>query len=381
LTPTTILVCPTAFKGTLSARAAAEAMARGAREAISVHDPDVRVLPLSDGGNGLMDMLSALHGGETWTVEVTGPLGSPVTARFLLHAGRAVVETAEACGLHLVPPGRRDPLVTTTRGVGELLREAAAALEAEGGGRLVVGLGGSATVDAGAGMLQALGWRLLDDEGDPIPPGGSGLLRIARILPPPAPVLPAADVLADVNNLLLGPAGAARVYGPQKGASPRDVRVLENALARWAAAVERHLGVAVADRPGAGAAGGLGAAFAALGSPPVPGAGWLLERAGFAERLADARAVVTGEGCWDEQSSMGKITGEVVRRALSAGTPVLVVAGSIRAPLPPGAWGVPGSVSDRLPGEPGSVPPLDEEALARHTRQGLNGLLARGRRP
>jgi glycerate 2-kinase len=336
-----ILVCPTAFKGTVSARDAAEAMAEGARE--GVEGMEVRVLPLSDGGNGLLDAMVMARGGSRWRATVAGPTGAAVTARYLVQGGDAVVETAEACGLHLVAAADRNPLHTTTRGVGDLLLQAAGASGAACGApiaadRLVVGLGGSATVDAGSGMATALGWRLLDERGSPIPAGGAGLPRLHTIEPPDTPVrLPTMVVLADVTNPLVGAEGAARVYGPQKGASPADVQLLEQALARWSDIVVRDLGRRVADLPGGGAAGGLGAAFAAyLGAPPVRGADWLLDAVGFDELLASARLVVTGEGSWDLQSAMGKVTGEVVARARAASVPVLLVAGSVHGDLPRG---------------------------------------------
>jgi glycerate 2-kinase len=336
-----ILVCPTAFKGTVSARDAAEAMAAGARDAAG--GVEVRALPLSDGGNGLLDSLGAARGGSWRTATVAGPTGVAVDARYLVQGGDAVVETAEACGLHLVPGKDRDPLHTTTRGVGELLLAAAGADGAACGARiaadrLVVGLGGSATVDAGSGMASALGWRLLDEPGSPIPPGGRGLLRLHAIEPPATPPpVPPVLVLADVTNPLVGPEGAARVFGPQKGADLAAVQLLEQGLARWSDIVLRDLGRRVAELPGGGAAGGLGAAFAAyLGSPPARGAEWVLEAVGFDDLLASARLVVTGEGSWDAQSAMGKVTGEVVARAGAAGVPVLLVVGSLRGDVPRG---------------------------------------------
>jgi glycerate 2-kinase len=364
-----ILIAPTAFKGTIPARAAAEAMAAGARAAVP--GADVRVLPLSDGGNGLLDALHSARGGRFRETRVTGPMGEGVVARFLDQGVDAVVETAEACGLHLVPTDRRDPMTATTAGVGELLRAAAGSVGAACGAalaadRLVVGLGGSATVDAGAGMAAALGWRLLDDRGEPVPPGGAGLLRLHTVHAPDSPPrLPPVITLADVTNPLLGAEGAARVYGPQKGASPEAVERLEEGLSRWADVVARDLGRRVAALPGAGAAGGLGAAFAAyLDSPPRPGAEWLLDAAGFDDLLAAADLVITGEGAWDVQSSMGKITGEVVSRACDAGVPVLLLAGSIGGALPRGVTGVDGG---------GAV--LDEAALAERVSRHVHALL------
>jgi glycerate 2-kinase len=378
-----ILVCPTGFKGTLSAADAAAAMAEGARAAAP--GLEVRLLPLSDGGNGLLDGLRAARGGRVREARVTGPLGEPVVARFLVQGTDAVVETAEACGFHLVAPERRDPMRATTTGVGELLLAAAGAGGAACGAplaaeRLVVGLGGSATVDAGAGLAMALGWRLLDEAGAPIPHGGAGLLRLHRIdAPRTPPRLPPLVTLADVTSPLLGPDGAAAVYAPQKGATPEQVERLEAGLARWADVVARDLGRRVAGLPGAGAAGGLGAAFAAfLDSPPRSGADWILDAVGFDDLLASATAVVTGEGSWDAQSSLGKVTGEVVARAGVARVPVLLVAGRVAGPIPRGVEAVDGAgatlgaadlagmVRDRLPallrpaGSPYLQPPHEQ---------------------
>jgi len=364
-----ILLCPTAFKGTLSAVVVAEAMAAGAGAALPDHQ--LHVLPLADGGNGLLDAMRAARGGAVRTAEVTGPLGERVVARYLVQGGDAVVETAEACGLHLVPPRSRDPLATTTRGVGELLLAAAGAGGAACGApmaadRLVVGLGGSATVDGGVGMVAALGWRLLDARGHAIPATGAGLAILDRILPPETPpALPTPVVLADVANPLLGPDGAAAVFAPQKGASPSDVQRLESGLARWADIVARDLGRRVAELPGAGAAGGLGAAFAAfLDAAPRSGAAWLLDAVGFDALLAAASVVVTGEGAWDRQSPMGKVTGEVVERAREAGVPVLLVAGSAHGGVPRGVTAVTGDGDW-----------LDAVALARLVRERLPALL------
>jgi glycerate 2-kinase len=377
-----ILVAPAPFKGTLSASEVAAAMMTGAAAAQAAgaapgQESEIRRMPLSDGGSGLLDALSAARAGVTAATPVTGPMGDAVTASYLVQGVDAVVETAEACGLHLVPPHRRDPIHATTRGVGELLLAAAgsgggacgARLAAE---RLVVGLGGSATVDAGAGMATALGWRLLDAAGRAIPPGGAGLLDLAAIEPPAVPpLLPPVLVLADVDNPLLGPNGAAAVYAPQKGAGPSDVALLEEGLARWSELVLRDVGRRVADLSGAGAAGGLGAAFAAyLDAPPGPGSGWVLEAVGFDDLLARATVVITGEGSWDRQSSMGKITGEVVRRAREAGVPVLLVAGRIEGELPRGVGGATGGGAT-----------LDAAAIAGLVRDGLGALLQHRRDP
>ncbi len=363
-----ILICPTAFKGTLTATEAAAAMGEGARAVRA--SGDVHLQPLSDGGNGLLNALEAHGGGKGKGARVAGPLGTSVTARFLIQEERAVVESAEACGLHLVPETLRDPMRADTRGMGELLLAVAEFVPEDG--RLVVGLGGSATVDAGSGMLSALGWRLLDDNGAPIPPGGAGLLRLTRIEPPPEPLsFPPLVVLSDVTNPLVGSAGAAPVYGPQKGAGAEKVRRLERGLEHWARVVERELGRDVADLPGAGAAGGLGAAFAAfLNAPPQPGSDWVLDTVAFDAALAEAAVVVTGEGSWDAQSSMGKVTGEVVRRSRRAGVPVLLLAGRAESPAPDGVTLVTGA---------GGV--VDAPALVRLVTESLPGLLPPRRRP
>jgi glycerate kinase len=335
-----ILSCPTAFKGTIDASSAARALAEGARRAFP--DGDVVEMPLSDGGNGLIDALHAAQGGAIERVPVTGPLGGPVQARILHLEGAAVVETADANGLHLVPEARRDPMVTTTFGVGELLLAAADAP------RLIVGLGGSSTVDGGAGMAQALGWWLLDDADEAIGRGGAGLLRLARIHGPERmPVLPPITVLHDVHNPLLGDQGAAPVYGPQKGAGPADVRRLADALARLAECLARDVGRDVRALPGGGAAGGLGAALAAfVDGHLVPGGRWVLDAVGFDAALARADVVVTGEGAFDAQSGMGKVVGEVIRRARESGVPVLLVAGTVEGSLPDGVRAVTGSESE-----------------------------------
>ena len=364
-----ILIAPTAFKGTLTATEVADAMAAGAASALGSAEKELRQLPLSDGGNGRLIALEDAAGGKGQGARVTGPLGTSVTARFLVQDARVVVETAEACGLHLVPTPLRDPNRASTRGVGELIRAAREA--ADPGTDTVVGLGGSATVDAGAGMVGALGWKLLDRDGEPIPPGGRGLLELHAIEPPDEAVeLGKLVVLADVNNPLLGERGAAQVFAPQKGASAEDVVVLERGLERWVDVVGRELGKSVAALPGAGAAGGLGAAFAAfLDAPPRLGAGWLLDTVGFDAALADADIVMTGEGAWDEQSTMGKVTGEVVRRARAKGLPVLVVAGSADGPVP-----------DGVTLESGDDEVLDVAGIRERVERATPALLARRRR-
>jgi glycerate kinase len=328
-----VLVAPSGLKECLAAPEAARALAEGVRRA----GAEAVEVPLADGGAGMAACLAAATGGSLEHAEVTGPLGEAVTAAWArLGDGRtAAVEMAAAAGLALVPPGRRDPLRTTTRGVGELLRAAAEA----GATRVVLGLGDSATCDGGAGMAGALGYRLLEETGEPIGPGAAGLEALARIERPVddiarggrADVLGGAKVVvaSDVDNPLLGPRGAARVFGPQKGADAAAVERIEAALARFADVLRRDLGADVADLPGAGAAGGLGAgAVAFLGAQVRPGAELVLDAVGIDGHLARADLVLTAEGRFDAQSLGGKAPMALARRARAAGVPCVVIPGS-----------------------------------------------------
>jgi glycerate 2-kinase len=258
-------------------------------------------------------------------VTVTGPAGAPVTARYAVHGGTAVIEAAQACGLTLLPPDRLAPLDATSRGVGELIAHAAAG----GAARIVLGVGGVATTDGGAGLVQALGGRLAGGDGA-VPPGGGGLGRLASVDLSGLADLSGVEFLlaSDVDNPLLGPKGAAAVYGPQKGASPEQVTLLEAGLRRWADAAEAATGGhGTRDAPGAGAAGGLGfAAQLFLGARMRPGIELLLELAGFESKLAGARLVITGEGSLDAQTLHGKAPAGVARAAGGCEPPVPVVA-------------------------------------------------------
>jgi len=316
-----VVLAPDCFGGTASAREAAQALATGWRDARP--GDDLVLLPLSDGGPGFLDVLP----GTPVTVLVEDPLARPVLATFLLDStsgGRvAYVESAQAAGLHLLDPGERDPGVTTSYGVGQLVL---AAVEA-GARRVVVGLGGTATNDGGAGFLAALGLAGQDADGRGLDPGGLALARAARLVGERRQVQLVAAT--DVVDPLLGDTGASRAYGPQKGAGPAQVEQLEGALAHWADLVEDHLGVRVRDLPGAGAAGGLGFALLALGTSRVAGA----EVAARAVRLGDAvdRAdlVVTGEGRLDASSLRGKVVSAVAAIAAGHGVPCVVVAGEV----------------------------------------------------
>ena len=323
-----IVVAPNAFKGTLTAPQAAAAISRGVREVFP--EAEIVEVPVADGGDGTAEALvTALHG-EFRAVRVDGPLGEAVEARFgLVDSGRtAVVELASASGLALIPPERRDPLRATTYGFGQLL---GAAREA-GVVAVIAGIGGSATNDGGAGMAQALGYRLLDAHGRDLERGGAALARLRNIDASGfdrAWASVAVRVACDVTNPLTGPLGASAVYGPQKGAGPEMVRELDAALARLSDVIERDLGKKVSEIPGAGAAGGAGAGLVAfLGAELVPGAPLVVDAAELDEKLKGASLVITGEGRVDEQTAYGKAPGEVARRAQAAGVPVLLLAGS-----------------------------------------------------
>src|SRR5881409_4306474 len=287
-------------------------------------------MPLADGGEGTVRALVTATNGGTRRSRVHDPLGREIDAEWgVLGDGvTAVVEMAAASGLPLLLPEERDPRVTSTRGTGELVLAAAQS----GAHRIVIGIGGSATNDGGAGMARALGYRFFDREGREIPEGGASLARLHRIdgQTDPRLVRPAIDVACDVRNPLLGPEGASAVYGPQKGATPEIVRELDAALARYADVVEAFVGRNIRSVPGAGAAGGLGAGLIAfLDARLVSGAELVLGAVGFAERLRGADLVITGEGRIDRQSGYGKLTGAVTAVARSAGIPVLAVAGSL----------------------------------------------------
>ena len=322
-----LVLAPASFKESMTARQAALAMQRGAR--VAVPDALLVLLPIADGGEGTLDALVFAAGGSLRTIEVTGPRGVPVQARIgRLPDGTAVVEAAEACGIGLLPLPLRDPRLTTSRGVGEML---SAALDS-GASRVLVGLGGSGTNDAGAGLLQALGASLLDDVGRRIGSGGAALARLARIdlagLDPRLARIQL-DVACDVTSPLCGPEGATAVFAPQKGASPEAVAELEASLGHFAAILERDTGRRVGDVPGAGAAGGLGAALLLCGARLVSGSDLVLDAVGFDAALAGACAVLTGEGSLDGQTARGKAIGGLAARAASRGVAVIALAGRL----------------------------------------------------
>jgi glycerate kinase len=324
-----VLVAPDKFRGTLTARQAAEAVATGWRR--TRPDDRLDLAPMADGGEGTMAALvDALHG-EVFRVTVTGPRGDRVEAELGIADGAdgriAVLEMASASGLSLLSPSRRDPRLTTTRGTGELIL---AALD-HAPSRLIVGSGGSATNDGGAGMAQALGARLLDEDGRELPAGGIALANLARVDATGMDRrLRGMTCLAatDVDNPLTGPAGATAVYAPQKGASADDIVVLDRALAHLAAVVERDLGVDLRDEPGAGAAGGLGFGLMAfLGAHVRPGFDVVAQALGMSSRIAAADLAITGEGRLDAGSLRGKVPAGVLRLGRELSVPVAIVCG------------------------------------------------------
>ena len=313
------------FKGSLSSVVAGNAAAEGVRRVFP--DAACVVRPLADGGEGTVDALVAGLGGELKTVTVTGPAGKPTVAKYgLLPEGAAVMEMAEAAGITLVSGAERNPLHTTTYGVGEMILDGVR----NGAKKFVIGIGGSATNDGGAGMLQALGFRLMDAAGNDIPRGGAGLAKLARI--DRGKFAAAQDGLSfkiacDVKNPLCGPNGASAVFGPQKGATPEMVKELDAALAHFAA-INQSNNRTVEQFPGAGAAGGLGFAFKAfLGAELVPGVDLILGETRLEDFVREADVVITGEGRLDGQTVMGKAPIGVARLAKKYGRRVLAFSG------------------------------------------------------
>jgi glycerate 2-kinase len=323
-----IIVAPNSFKGSISATQAATAIARGVHEVFP--DAEVVEIPIADGGEGTVEALVSAHQGTYEWVNVEGPLGAPVLASYgLIDKGKtAVVELASASGYVLISPAARDARKTSTYGFGQLLEAARKA----GVETIIAGIGSSATNDAGAGMAQALGYRLLDRGGRDLPRGGAALQTLDRI--DGSKLNPGwrsvrVMVACDVTNPLTGPEGASYVYGPQKGADPITVAALDRALGHFAQVIERELGKRVADIPGAGAAGGTGAGLMAfLDAKLVPGAALVVGASSFDSALEGADLVITGEGRVDSQTAYGKAPGEIAQRAQAAGIPVVLIAGT-----------------------------------------------------
>lgn len=322
-----IVVACDSFKGSLSSLEAGMAVKEGIGRVFPA--AEVVVVPVADGGEGTVSAIVEGQHGRIERCSVEGPLGEPVSAAFGLCGDTAVIEMSQASGLTLVPPEKRNPLLTSSRGTGMLI---ARALEA-GCRRFLIGLGGSATNDGGAGMLQALGFRFLDSEGRDIAGGGAELARVASISPANVnPLLEGAEftVACDVTNPLTGVSGASRIFGPQKGAAAEAVEVLEAAMMNYARVAAEYCGRDLSCEPGAGAAGGLGFAFRTfLGASLRSGVDIVLDAVGFDDKLSGASLVITGEGRLDGQTCMGKAPGGVLRRASARGIPVIAIGGAV----------------------------------------------------
>lgn len=321
-----ILICPDKFKGSLSAPDVCEAVGAGVLRALP--DASISCVPLADGGEGTCDLLTAWHHGSTVKVTVAGPLFSPVEAHYGMSQDKttAFIEMASASGLALLHADERNPLLTTTLGTGELIADAMR----RNVSHIVLGIGGSATNDAGIGMATALGYQFFDADAKVLEPTGKNLIRIHRI--ETAIVHPRLKevqfvTLCDVTNPLFGPQGAAHVYGPQKGADKDAIALLDLGLQNFSTVVHRHLGESV-DFPGAGAAGGLGAGCKVfLQSTIEKGIRYIIDHTELNRRIAEADLVITGEGKIDSQTFSGKVVSEVARLAAEAGKPIMTVCG------------------------------------------------------
>ncbi|CAM3721058.1 glycerate kinase [Mesobacillus zeae] len=322
-----IVIAPDSFKESLTAYEAACSIEKGFRQVFP--EAEYIKMPMADGGEGTVKAMIHAIGGEIIQTTVTGPLGTKTEAFFGLIGSRktAVIEMASASGLHLVPPKDRNPLFTTTKGTGELILSA---LD-QGAEHIILGIGGSATNDGGAGMAQALGIRLLDKNGNDIPDGGGGLSHLALIdisnLDPRTATVKI-EVACDVNNPLTGPKGASAVFGPQKGADDEMVKHLDKNLSHFAMIIEKTTGKSIADVPGSGAAGGLGAGLLAfLPAKLKSGISIMMEATNLEEKIMEADLVITGEGKVDSQSLSGKTPVGVAAAAKKHGVPVILLAG------------------------------------------------------
>ncbi|MBQ7321100.1 MAG: glycerate kinase [Clostridia bacterium] len=323
-----ILIAIDSLKGSLGSTEAGEAAAEGIRRAMP--EAEIEIRPLADGGEGTVDALLSLPGSEERQVTVCGPRRGETQAKYgVLPDGTAVMEMAQAAGLPLLAEEERDPTVTTTYGVGEMMLHAI-----RGGCRhLLMGIGGSATNDGGIGMLTALGWRFLDERGESVPDGARGLALVARVDDSGVPEDVRAcrfSVACDVTNPLCGERGCAAVYGPQKGARAEDIPRMDAGMAHFAAVTARALPHADPDAPGAGAAGGLGFALRTyLGATLTPGVELILAATDMAGAVRDADVVVTGEGRLDAQTAMGKAPAGIAALAKTHGKPVIALSGCL----------------------------------------------------
>ena len=322
-----IIVAPDSFKGSMSASQVSMIIA----DEILKYDRRIEVIarPMADGGEGTAEALLNARQGTWITKEVTGPISDmKVKAAFAWFGSdkEAVVEMAKASGIELLCRDQLNPLNTTTYGTGQLIKAAAQ----HGAEKIYLAVGGSATVDGGVGAASALGWKFLDDHGDTVPPGGGNLGAISKILKPDNLSIPQITVLSDVSNPLCGSAGAARVFAPQKGATTEMVTLLENNLSHLASLAKSQINKDIADLPGAGAAGGLAAgAVAFFNAQIVPGIDHIIQKCDLAQAAIEADWIITGEGCFDEQSLMGKVTTGIIKVAKATKTKVAVIAGQI----------------------------------------------------
>ena len=371
-----IVVAPDSFKESLSAEQAARAIARGLQRSLS--NPDIIMMPMADGGEGTTRTFVSATGGRLIEARVSDPLGQPLTAVYGVDAQEtiAVVEIAEASGLERLPLAERNPMRTTTAGTGELI---AAALSCSPR-TLIVGLGGSATVDGGAGILQALGVRLLDRFGEPLAHGGGALSELqAADFSAVDPRLRQVELLVacDVDNVLTGEHGAAHVFGPQKGADPAMVAVLDANLQRFARVVETATGLQLASVPGAGAAGGAAAGLLSLGAKLVPGVELIARSIGLETAIEACDLVITGEGRLDGQTTHGKVPAGVAALARRHRKPVIALAGSVAAtPAQLQSCGLDAAFSICPSPMPLSEALRNAEAHLEHTASQIGGLLS-----
>lgn len=371
------LIAPDKFKGCIDAPTAAGAIRDGITSVLP--EAPCTIMPLADGGEGTADVFLAQNLGTRIEADTCDALGRPVKASYVLlnDGATAVIETAAAAGLSAISPSDRSPLTATSEGVGLLIRHAVQ----HGAKKICLGLGGSATNDGGCGIARALGWRFLDADGREFPPLPRDLGRLTRLVPPPDTPAFECIALADVANPLLGPRGATRTYGPQKGATHRDLDHLERALESLAAVASDVLGRDFRETPGSGAAGGIGfGVLAFLGGTIVPGFQFLSEVCNFPAAIAACDWVVTGEGGFDLQSLEGKGPAALAQMAGKLGKPVILLAGSVQhSPVSRELFAFAASIQNR----PMSLEESSAaaESLLRESAANVASLIRAGRRP
>lgn len=324
------VIAPDSFKESVSADKAALAIQTGLEKAFEGQEVVYKTVPVADGGEGTMAVITNALQGEFVKCKVMGPLGMPVEAvyGYCSEERKAIIEVAEGCGLHLVPVEKRNPLFTTTFGVGEIIRSA---IE-RGAKHLIIGLGGSGTNDGGIGMLTSLGAKFYDAQGEIRALCGEDLSKIKEVDIKPVQELlkdVKIEIACDVENPLVGPKGATYTFGPQKGADKTRVRILEGGMNVWASVLEETLNRNIGDEPKGGAAGGLGAAFLTIGGVMKSGVDLVLESVHFEDCLQDADYVITGEGSVDSQTADGKTISGITKRCQKRDIPVIVVAGRV----------------------------------------------------